>query len=80
MIHGSYLGRRRFEGTFTRNGLTMTFRGWAYALEEYARALERAGLLIEAAREPAPDAASTSKPARRARVPMFLWARALRPV
>ena len=34
----------------------MAFHGWAYALEEYARTLEAAGLLIEAIREPLPAA------------------------
>ena len=47
VIERSYLGKRRFEGTFERDGLRMTFRGWSYPLEDYARALEAAGLLIE---------------------------------
>jgi SAM-dependent methyltransferase len=29
VIEGSYLGKRRFEGTFERDGLSMTFRGWS---------------------------------------------------
>jgi ubiquinone/menaquinone biosynthesis C-methylase UbiE len=52
VIDGSYFGRRRFEGTFDRNGLTMTFYGWSYSLEEYTRALEAARLVTEAVREP----------------------------
>jgi hypothetical protein len=52
VIVGSYLGRRRYEATFERNGLRMTFRGWTHALEDYSRALEDAGLLIRALREP----------------------------
>jgi hypothetical protein len=32
----------------------MTFEGMCYPLEDYARALEAAGLLVEAIREPAP--------------------------
>jgi hypothetical protein len=36
-IFGSYLGRRPYEGTFERDGLRMTFSGWCYALEDYAR-------------------------------------------
>lgn len=52
MIEHEYLERRRLEGTFTRAGMTMTFKGWCYPLEAYSRALESAGLLIEAIREP----------------------------
>src|SRR4029450_13968942 len=52
-IPGAYLGRRRFEGTFERDGLQMTFHGWCYPLEDEGRALEDAGLLIEVIREPA---------------------------
>lgn len=82
VIEGTYLGaRRRFEGTFERDGLTMTFAGWAYPLEAYARALEASGLLIEKLREPsAPasyiDAAEGRPRSRWERIPMFLWLRA----
>jgi len=74
----TYFGRRRFEGVEARNGLTMTFRGWSYALEDYARALERAGFLIDLLREPVPDA-PTPQLLRWTRVPMFLHIRAVRP-
>ncbi len=70
-IAGSYFGRRRFEGTFGRDGLTMNFRGWSYPLEGYARSFEEAGLLIEAIREPAP-ATTADHYAPWHRVPMFL--------
>jgi ubiquinone/menaquinone biosynthesis C-methylase UbiE len=53
VITDSYLGRRRFEGTFERAGLVMTFRGWCHSLEDYARAIEDAGMTIERIREPA---------------------------
>ena len=33
-----------------REGLEFTFDGWCYPLEAYTRALEEAGLLIEAVR------------------------------
>jgi hypothetical protein len=82
VIEGSYLARRRFEGTFERDGLRMTFRGWAYPLEDYARALEEAGLLIEALREPPlpADAAARNPSERRwRRLPAFLMLRAVRP-
>jgi SAM-dependent methyltransferase len=83
IISGSYLGRHRFEDTFERDGLQITFSGWRYALEEYARALENAGLLIERLREPAaPAAALTTRPGyeRWQRLPNFLHLRAFRPV
>ena len=53
VVSGSYLGPRRpFEGTEERAGLEMTFRGWCYPLEAYARAFEDAGFLVETLREP----------------------------
>ena len=76
VISGSYLGRRRFEGTFGRGELTMTFRGWCYPLEDYARALESAGFLIQRIREPAASDASVAAGGdaqyRWRRVPLFL--------
>jgi SAM-dependent methyltransferase len=71
VIAGSYFGRRSFEGTFERDGLVMTFRGWAYPLEAYVRALEDAGLRIVALREPADE-----QDPRWQRLPMFLMFRA----
>ncbi len=77
-ISGSYFGRRRFEGTFERDGHTMTFRGWSMALEDYMRAFESAGLLLEALREPlVTDASSRFAPWRR--IPMFLTMRLVKP-
>jgi SAM-dependent methyltransferase len=81
VIEGTYLGKRRFEATFQRDGLRMTFRGWSYSLEDYSRALESAGLLVERLREPAAtDEAVTSRASylRWRRVPMFLQFRALK--
>jgi SAM-dependent methyltransferase len=76
VISESYLGRRRFEGTFGRGELTMTFRGWCYPLEDYARALEGAGFVIERIREPAATdaavAAGGEAQHRWRRVPLFL--------
>ena len=74
-IGGSYLERNRFDGTDEREGLTMTFRGWTYPLEDYADALERASLLIEAVREPKPVPV-TAYYERWMRIPMFLQIRA----
>jgi SAM-dependent methyltransferase len=80
-IRDSYFGRRRFEAHFERDGLQITFRGWMYALEDYCRALEAAGFVIECLREPAPsDEALRQQPAleRRRRIPVFLMMRAVR--
>ena len=81
VIRGSYFGRRPFEGHFERDGLRMTFRGWMYALEDYARALEAAGFVVERVREPAAtDAAVDKQPGYRRwqRLPLFLQLRAVR--
>jgi ubiquinone/menaquinone biosynthesis C-methylase UbiE len=69
----TYLEQRWFSGTLERKGLAFTFEGWCYPLEAYARALEAAGLVLEAIREPADPAGG-----RWARVPMFLMWRALK--
>lgn len=74
VISGSYFGKRRFEGTFARAGLEMTFRGWCYPLEAYARALEEAGFLLQALRE----AGEPQEDARHARIPLFLYFRAVK--
>jgi SAM-dependent methyltransferase len=82
VIGGSYLGRHRFEDTLERDGLQITFTGWRYSLEEYTRALEDAGLLIERLREPpAPPAAVGARPGyeRWQRLPNFLHLRAVKP-
>jgi len=77
-IAGSYFGRRTFEGTFERDGLSMTFRGWSYPLEDYLRACEAAGLLLETLREPLP-ATTTGHYVKWRRIPMFLTMRLVKP-
>jgi hypothetical protein len=60
----------------------MSFSGWAYALEDYSRALEEAGLLIEALREPQVPAEAVERDAlerRWQRLPKFLMIRACKP-
>jgi SAM-dependent methyltransferase len=74
-IRGSYFGRRRFPWTFVRAGLTMTFHSWAYPLEDYMRALEQAGFLVEAFREPPYPGGDDE---RDGRIPQFLWLRAFK--
>ena len=81
VIDGPYLGARPFRATMQRGGLTMTFDGMIYPLEDYALALERAGLAIEALREPAPAPDAQERPegsawAQWRRVPLFLMFRA----
>jgi hypothetical protein len=78
VLAGSYFGARAFEQREHRGGLSMTFDGTAYPLEDYAVALEDAGLVIEALREPRP-AADAQALARWRRIPMFLMLRARRP-
>jgi SAM-dependent methyltransferase len=75
VVDGSYMGKRRFEGTFERDGLTITFRGWCYALDDYWRAFEEAGLLVERLREPT----HTLEDPRHDRVPLFLYLRLVKP-
>jgi SAM-dependent methyltransferase len=83
VIDKPYLERKRYEGTFERDGLPpFTFRGWVYPLETYSRALEAAGFVIEALREPAmPDALAEQRtgasPHRWQRMPNFLLFRAI---
>jgi SAM-dependent methyltransferase len=82
VIRDSYFGRRRFDETFERDGLRLTFHGWCMSLTAYAQALEDAGLLIERLRETrAPDALVERDPGERRwqRVPMFLWVLARKP-
>jgi SAM-dependent methyltransferase len=71
VIKGGYLRGEPFEDTVTRDGLTMTFRGWTHSLEEYFSVLEGAGFLVEALREPKPRSAPPVYK-RFERVPMFL--------
>ena len=78
VIKGDYLQPSRYEDTVERNGLSMTFHSHHRSLETYSLALEDAGFLIEALREPrVPDHAITSDRGRRwQRLPLFLHMRA----
>jgi SAM-dependent methyltransferase len=79
VIEGSYLDKHRFEGTFGRDGLEITFRGWCYPLEAYTRALEDAGFVIEALREPVPADDAPPEYDHHRRIPAFLMLRARKP-
>jgi hypothetical protein len=63
----SYLDRRRISDRLERGGLEMTFESIHFTLEDYSRALEAAGFLIERVRELYDD----GNPRWR-RVPLFL--------
>jgi SAM-dependent methyltransferase len=82
VISGSYLDAHQYVDDIERNDLSMTFHSLHHSLEGYTRALEEAGLLIEALREPAAeDALVASEPAaaRWRRLPVFLFVRAVKP-
>jgi SAM-dependent methyltransferase len=81
LIEGSYLDATSADWTLDRGGITMTFHSEHRPLEAYSRALEDAGLLIEAIRETrAADALVATAPRERRwqRIPMFLHLRAVK--
>lgn len=79
-IGGSYFERQRVDDTVRKDGLTMRFSGWTYTLEDYARALEDAGFVIERVREPQPrqDVGPRRDLAQWDRIPLFLMLRAVK--
>jgi ubiquinone/menaquinone biosynthesis C-methylase UbiE len=78
VVERSYFAARAYEETFARDGLTFTFKSTSYPLEAYARALEDAGFLVEAVREP-PAPPGERGHSRYSRLPMFLMWRARKP-
>ncbi len=77
ILEGSYFGRERFDGVEERDGLRVHFAGWSQPLEDYAAALEAAGLAITSLREPRPDLArGRDHLLRWTRMPLFLWLKA----
>jgi SAM-dependent methyltransferase len=74
VIEDSYFAARRYADALERDGLAMTFHSLHHPLEDYTRALERSGFVIEALREHGvPDAAVRDGPNRRwLRLPLFL--------
>lgn len=73
-VRSPYFEQARVDETVERDGICMTFRGWTHTLEEYASALEAAGLVIERIREPVPPADSPHR--RWTAVPLFMNVRA----
>lgn len=80
VIAGEYLRPFDYADTVERDGLAMTFHSRHRPLEAYFSALEEAGFLVEALREPGvPDDAIASEAGRRwQRLPLFLHLRARR--
>ena len=81
VIDGSYLRSQPFLGTARRNGVDMTFAGWAHPIEAYFAAFEQVGLAVEALREvgATPDMVERDPgEARWLRIPNFLFLRARR--
>ena len=74
VIAGSYLEPRRHEELVERDGYRIRFAAIHRPLEGYSRALEAAGLLIEALREPVRHAHPCWS-----RVPLVLHVRAVKP-
>jgi ubiquinone/menaquinone biosynthesis C-methylase UbiE len=70
-----YFERREVHERFERAGLAMTFHGFARPLEDYTRALEDAGFLLDGLGEPA----DPGDDERWKRVPNFLYLRAVKP-
>ena len=82
LIEGSYLDAGPADWVLDRGGIQMTFHSEHRPVEAYSRALETAGLLIEAIREPAaPDALGAASPGKRRwqRIPQSLHVRAVKP-
>ena len=82
MIDGSYLDQARADWVADRDGLQLTFHSEHRPIEAYSRALEAAGLLIEAIREArVPDKSVAANPDSRRwqRIPLFLHLRAVKP-
>lgn len=75
VVAGSYLVEKDYELVSDRNGIVFRFASRRFPLESYSRALEAAGLGIEALREPPLPGIESH---RRARMPLFLLWRAVR--
>jgi SAM-dependent methyltransferase len=82
VISGSYFVNELVDDTVTHEGVTMTFHGWTHNVEDYARAVEDAGMVIEKLREPRPSgegAEGRRSLERWRRVPLLLFVRAAKP-
>ncbi|MBD0329840.1 MAG: class I SAM-dependent methyltransferase [Thermoleophilia bacterium] len=80
-VRGSYYECARVDDLLERDGFRLSLSRLRRPLEAYARALEAAGFLIEALREPAPPAewlALAPSTYRWDRIPLFLHVSAVR--
>jgi SAM-dependent methyltransferase len=77
VIRGSYLDQFLYTDEIERDGLPMTFHSEHRPIEAYARALEDAGFVVDAIREPRHHGGE-GKDLRWSRVPLFLHIRAVR--
>jgi hypothetical protein len=78
----SYSSEHAYVTSAARDGLEMSFHDIHRPLAAYTQALERAGLLIEAVREPSPTeehVAARPEVARWLRRPRFLLVRTIKP-
>jgi hypothetical protein len=75
VLDGSYLDESAYELVSDRDGIRFRFASRRYPLESYSRALEDAGLAIEALREPPLPGVDAH---RRTRIPLFLLWRAVK--
>jgi SAM-dependent methyltransferase len=75
-LDGGYFDSKQARHVEERDGLRMRFSGWTRPLGAYTAALEQAGLLIEAIREPVARRADGTE----LDIPYHLWLRALCPV
>ena len=79
VIRGTYLAEVEYTDIVTRDGLEMTFRSRHRPLETYSRALEAAGLCIDAIREhPVPSGPESERSKRWLRIPLFMHLRVRR--
>jgi SAM-dependent methyltransferase len=80
VIGGNYLQAFDYADAIERDGLSITFHSRHRPLESYFLALEQAGLVVDALREPrVPDhAVKTGRGRRWQRLPLFLHLRARR--
>ena len=75
VVEGSYLVESAYEFLSDRDGIRFRFASRRYPLVAYSRALEAAGLAIEALREPPLPGVDGH---RRTRIPLFLLWRAVK--
>jgi SAM-dependent methyltransferase len=82
VVESSYFEHHARETPVERDGLRMTFLDAHRSLEEYSRALESAGFLLERLREipdETPDPVPRRSMLRWRRIPLFLHLRAVNP-